>query len=51
MFSVLWSDPRLYDEKPTITDNSVSSVLFSCQLNVSLRREDFMCAVVIARLL
>jgi hypothetical protein len=25
VFSVLWSDPRLYNEKPTITDSSVGS--------------------------
>jgi hypothetical protein len=28
MFSV-WSDPRLYNEKPTITDSSVGGVMWS----------------------
>jgi hypothetical protein len=29
VFSVLWSDPRIYNEKPTITESSFGGVVWS----------------------
>jgi hypothetical protein len=45
MFSVLWPDPRLYNEKLTITDSSFGSQTISRGL--SSRKKMTVCQIVI----